>query len=87
LKPSERVTVQSEGTQVTGRVVDEHWLLTDDGRFVPYDQPREGGTPGTERCASCGKTLTRDEELESTILGLAHPPVATFICEDCKTPY
>jgi hypothetical protein len=87
MKPGKRVTVMSDGAEVTGWLVSDYWLMTDEGRFVPYDPPREAGTPGTKPCAACGRTLTRDEELESTILRLARPPVATFICEDCKTPY
>jgi len=42
-------------------------------------------TPGTEPCEGCGRTLTRDEELDSTIT--TRRQQARYICWDCKTEY
>lgn len=41
-------------------------------------------TPGTMPCESCGRPLTRDEEVDST---LGPGFVVRYYCEDCKTPY
>jgi hypothetical protein len=87
MKPGDRVTMQAEGVEVNGWLVSDDWLMTDDGRFVPYDPPREPSPPGAEPCASCGRILTREEELDSTMRFGSSGLVVTYICEDCKTPY
>jgi FHA domain len=70
------------------------WFGWDRGGEALLRLNDRGGAPGRESfgmsgtpCISCGRILTHLEWLDTTIVSGGGGLRATYICDDCKTPY